>query len=198
MPVLGGEYPADMLEVFGPAAPDIQPGDMELIGAPLDYVGINYYTRMVVAHDPEASDPLMVKMPRVEGAEYTEMGWEVYPDGLRELLVRMHAQYQLQDIYITENGCAMPDVLDADGQVHDPRRVAYLKAHLQATHQAIEQGVPVRGYFVWSILDNFEWAEGYSKRFGLVYVDYPTQRRIPKDSYRFYQQVIADNAVPEG
>jgi beta-glucosidase len=194
-PVLKGEYPAELLKGFGPAAPPIQPGDMEVIGAPLDFVGLNYYTRSVVADNPEAPDPLKVTMKRMESSEYTDTDWEVYPDGLRELLVHVQQEYHPKAIYVAENGCAMPDVMDADGQVHDPRRVAYLRTHLHALRQAIAQGVPVKGYFIWSLMDNFEWSLGYSKRFGIVYVDYPTQRRIPKDSYRFYQDVIRANGV---
>jgi beta-glucosidase len=194
-PMLKGEYPAEMLAGFGADAPNIQPGDMELIGAPLDFLGLNYYTRTVVADNPTATDLMKVKTVRVETSEYTDMGWEIYPDGLRNLVEQVQREYHPKEIYVAENGCAVPDVLDASGQVHDPRRVAYLKAHLQALRQAVEHGVPVRGYFVWSLLDNFEWAFGYSKRFGLVYVDYATQQRIPKESYHFYQEVIRANGV---
>jgi beta-glucosidase len=126
------------------------------------------------------------------------MNWEVYPDGLRELLVRLHRDYHPVEMYVTENGCAMPDVFSSDGQVHDPRRIAYLQSHFQAMHQAIDEGAPIKGYFAWTMMDNFEWAYGYTMRFGLIYVDYATQQRIPKDSFRFYQDVIRDNAVPEG
>ncbi|NMB90728.1 MAG: beta-glucosidase, partial [Chloroflexi bacterium] len=197
LPPLLGEYPADLLERFGPAAPDVRPGDMALIAAPLDFVGLNYYSRMVVADDPTDPDPMQVRHVRVESSAYTDMDWEIYPDGLRRLLHHVQRRYHPRAIYVAENGCAMPDVPGADGQVHDPGRVAYLHAHLQALHQAIQEGVAVQGYFAWSLLDNFEWAFGYAKRFGLVYVDYPTQRRIPKDSYRFYQDVIRHNALPE-
>jgi beta-glucosidase len=119
------------------------------------------------------------------------MGWEVYPDGLRELLERLHRDYPVPAYYITENGAAFPDAPEADGAVHDPRRRDYLERHFAATAQAMAAGVPVKGYFVWSLLDNFEWAHGYTKRFGLFYVDYPTQRRLWKDSARWYQQWIA-------
>jgi beta-glucosidase len=196
-PVLKGEYPAEVFPMFGPSAPKIQPGDMALISAPLDFVGLNYYSRMVVADDPAAPDPLKTKIVHVESSEYTDMDWEIYPDGLHDLLVAIDREYHLKEIYIAENGCAMPDVLDANGQVHDPRRVAYLQAHLLVLQQTMAQGIPVKGYFVWSLLDNFEWAFGYSKRFGIVYVDYATQRRIPKSSYHFYQDVLRANGVPE-
>ncbi len=195
-PVLKGEYPADVRAMFGPSAPPIRPGDMELIGVPLDFVGLNYYSRMVIAHDPSMFAPLQSKMTRVESSEYTDMDWEIYPHGLHDLLVTIDREYHPREIYIAENGCAMPDVPGADGRVHDPRRVAYLQAHLQVLHQTMAQGIAVKGYFVWSLLDNFEWAYGYSKRFGLVYIDYATQRRIPKDSYTFYQDVIRVHGVP--
>jgi beta-glucosidase len=125
------------------------------------------------------------------------MGWEVYPDGLRKLLVRLHHDYQPAALYITENGAAYDDVLTAEGTVHDPERVAYLRDHLRAARQAIAEGAPLRGYFVWSLLDNFEWAQGYAKRFGVIYVDYPTQRRIMKDSGRYYAEVIRANGPVE-
>jgi beta-glucosidase len=195
-PILKGEYPPEIMPMLAHAL-NIQPGDMELMSAPLDYIGLNYYSRNVVAHDPESTDPLQIKWVRVEGSEYTEMGWEIYPDGLRQLLVRIQNDYHPKAIYVTENGCASPDVLDADGVVHDPQRVSYLASHFRSAHQAIEQGVPLKGYFAWSLMDNFEWSFGYAKRFGLIYVDYPTQQRIPKDSYRFYQQVIRDNGLSE-
>jgi beta-glucosidase len=198
MPVLKGEYPAELLNMYGPSAPDIRANDMQTIADPLDYLGLNYYTRTVIAHDPDALHALKTKAIHVEGAEYTEMDWEIYPDGLRDLLVNVYNEYKPKEIYVTENGCAMADSLDAAGQVHDSGRVAYLQAHLQRVHQVIQEGLPVKGYFVWSLMDNFEWAFGYSKRFGLIYVDYPTQRRLPKDSYHFYQDVIRTNSVAEG
>jgi beta-glucosidase len=197
LPVLSGAYPADMLAMFGEAAPDIRPGDMGLIAPPLDFVGLNYYTRMVVADDPAASDPLKIRMVRVESSDYTAMDWEIYPAGLGELLARMHREFPQIDLYVAENGCATNDSLDSGGMVHDASRIEYLTKHLHVLHQAIESGIPVKGYFVWSLMDNFEWAFGYSKRFGLVYVDFPTQRRIKKDSFRFYRDVIRDNSAPE-
>lgn len=196
-PVLKGEYPAEMLKMFGPAAPNILPGDMETIAAPLDFIGLNYYSRMVVADDPQSENPLKIRWVRVESSEYTDMDWEIYPDGLRDLLARIHNEYHPKAIYIAENGCAMPDLLDTCGEVHDPRRVAYLQSHLRALHRAIQEGAPVKGYFVWSLMDNFEWSHGYAKRFGIVYVDYPTQRRIPKDSFHFYHDVIRANGLVE-
>jgi beta-glucosidase len=197
-PIFKGEYPAEMLSMFGASAPPIEAGDMQLIQAPLDFLGVNYYTRSVVKDAPQDSNHLKIEHVRVESAEYTQMNWEVYPDGLRELLVRIHRDYHPAEIYVTENGCAVPDVLEADGQVHDARRVAYFRSHFQAAHQAIAEGVPLKGYFPWTMMDNFEWAYGYAMRFGITYVDFATQRRIPKDSFWFYQSVIRDNAVPDG
>ena len=195
LPMLKGEYPADLVEMFGPSAPPVQDGDMQMICPALDYVGLNYYSRLVAAHDPESNDPLQVKIVHVPSAQYTVMDWEIYEDGLYDVLKKMQNEYTPIDIMITENGCAMPDEVSADGKVHDAGRVDYLHKHIAALHRAIQDGVPVAGYFVWSLMDNFEWAQGYSKRFGIVYVDYETQARIPKDSYAFYRNVIKQNGV---
>src|SRR4051794_11721162 len=144
----------------------MQDGDLAVIAAPLDFLGINYYTRRVVRNDP-GNPPFRLSDAKPEGDEYTEMGWEVYPDGLRELLERVHRDYPAPAYYVTENGAAFPDELTSDGRVHDKRRQAYLEGHFDATARAISDGVPLKGYFVWSLMDNFEWALGYSKRFGL-------------------------------
>jgi beta-glucosidase len=183
--VLGRGYPEDMLERYAEILPPIADGDLETIAAPLDFLGINYYTRNVVRAG--------VGEVATEGAEHTDMGWEVYPDGLRDLLVRLHAEYELPDLYITENGAAFPDSRN-NGTVPDPRRIAYLGDHLDAVASAIAGGVPVRGYFLWSLLDNFEWAFGYSRRFGIVYVDFETLERVPKDSFAWYRDFIAAQA----
>lgn len=196
-PIFKGAYPADRLALLGAAAPEIRPGDMQIISAPIDFLGVNYYSRSVVKDAPQAANVEKTESVKIPASEYTEMNWEVYPDGLRELLERVHRDYQPQEIYVTENGCATPDHLNGVSPVPDPRRVAYLKGHFEAAYRAITAGVPLKGYFVWSLMDNFEWAYGYSKRFGITYVDYATQRRIPKQSYQFYQQVIRANAVPE-
>jgi len=180
--VLGRGYPEDMLERYAEILPPIADGDLETIAAPLDFLGINYYTRNVVRAG--------VGEVATEGAEHTDMGWEVYPDGLRDLLVRLHAEYELPDLYITENGAAFPDSRN-NGTVRDPRRIAYLGGHLDAVASAIADGVPVRGYFLWSLLDNFEWAFGYSRRFGIVYVDFETLERVPKSSFHWYRDRIA-------
>ena len=189
-PVLLGRYPEDMVALCGPLFPSVEPGDMERISAPLDFLGVNYYTRTVVRHDPgfpilEASEV------RPSGSEYSEM-WEIYPAGLYELLAWIKAGYPPVDLYITENGIPVPDTLEADGRVHDLRRTRYLRDHIVQVNRAIAAGVPVRGYFVWSLMDNFEWAFGYRMRFGLVYVDWATQERTVKDSGRWYAHLIQD------
>jgi beta-glucosidase len=181
-PVLGRGYPEDMLERYDEILPTIEDGDMDTIAAPLDFLGINYYTRSVV----RAS---VGEVP-AEGAEHTEMGWEVYPDGLYRLLVHLQTVYEPPDLYITENGAAFADARE-NGRVADSRRVSYLEGHLDAVVAAIAEGVPVRGYFLWSLLDNFEWAYGYSRRFGIVYVDFDTLERVPKDSFTWYRDFIA-------
>ena len=189
-PVLIGQYPQDMLDLLKPLLP-IQPGDLEQIFQPLDFAGLNIYTRAFARHDP--SVPLLQAMAdwnhRVPGAEYTAMGWEVYPQVMFETLLRFKNEWGNPTVYITENGAAYDDRLEG-GEVRDQARIEYLKKYLAAVRRAMDQGVKLKGYFVWSLLDNFEWAEGTSKRFGLVYTDFPTQRRIPKHSALWYRQMI--------
>ncbi len=187
-PLFRGSYPADVAERYAAYMPDIQPGDMDIISTPMDFLGINYYSRAVIEANPEGDEPY--RHVRPEG-EYTAMDWEVYPQALYNLLVRLHEDYDPPAIYITENGAAYEDVLTPDGRVHDEKRIAYFQGHLEAAQRAIEDGVPLIGYFAWSFLDNFEWSFGYTKRFGLYYVDYATQRRYLKDSGAFYAQVVA-------
>lgn len=187
-PLYRGHYPQDVTAMYAPFMPDIQPGDMEIIAAPLDFLGVNYYSRAVIKAGPGPEMPFDRERP--EG-EYTAMDWEVYPKGLYNLLQRLHSDYNPPAIYITENGSAYEDVLTPDGKIHDARRTAYLQSHLQAVQHAIEDGVPVKGYFAWSFMDNFEWAFGYSKRFGLYFVDYETQQRYLKDSGRYYAQLAS-------
>jgi beta-glucosidase len=179
-----------MLERYAADLPRIEEGDLESIAAPLDFLGVNYYTRSVVRADAENGDPVSVPP---DGAEQTGMGWEVYPDGLLELLVRLHDEYELPPLYVTENGAAFPDSR-VNGSVHDPRRISYVERHVDAIRRAIARGVPVRGYFLWSLLDNFEWSYGYSQRFGIVYVDFATLERVPKASYYWYRDLIAATA----
>jgi len=191
-PIFRGRYPQDMWNIYQPFVPHVAPGDMKLIAQPLDFLGVNYYTRQVVRHAP--GEFLDYATLRPEG-EYTAMDWEVYPQAFTDLLVRLARDYAPREMYITENGCAYEDVLSADGQIHDPQRIAYLRQHFLAAREAIEQGVPLKGYFVWSLMDNFEWAYGYTRRFGLVHVDYTTQQRTLKDSAHYYAEVIAANGV---
>jgi len=178
--LLRGCYPQDVLAFLGEDAPRIAPGDMEVIRQPLDFLGINYYTRNLSGTGAPL-DPIS------SGRELTDMGWEVYPRGLTELLLRLQADYRLPPLYITENGAAYRDRL-VGGRVADADRIRYLRSHIAAMADALESGVDVRGYFVWSLLDNFEWADGYTRRFGLVYVDYATQRRTLKDSALWYRE----------
>jgi beta-glucosidase len=191
-PLYGRGYPADMVAVYGAMMPEIQDGDLERIAVPTDFLGVNFYNRAVIRHDP-STPVLQTGFEHPEG-EYTAMDWEVYADALRALLVRLQNDYAPNRMYITENGAAYPDTLTVDG-VRDEGRISYLSRHLAAAHAAIGEGAKLEGYFYWSLMDNFEWAWGYSKRFGIVYVDYPTQRRILKDSAMFYGDVIERNGL---
>jgi beta-glucosidase len=188
-----GQYPEDMVQLYGDAMPEIAPGDMELISQPTDVLGVNYYFRSVVAYDPTAT-PLQARSIVPAGARVTAVGWEVYPPGLYDILKRVHDDYRPSRLLVTENGAAYEDVVE-EGHVDDPEREAYLHEHLLQAHRAVDDGVPLRGYFVWSLLDNFEWASGYGKRFGVIYVDYATQQRIVKRSGRWYAGVTRENAV---
>ncbi|TQJ24361.1 beta-glucosidase [Micromonospora sp. A202] len=187
-PLLGRGYPE--LPGFDPGV--IHPGDLDTIAAPIDVLGVNYYNPTGVRAADEGS-PLPFDLVPLDGYPRTAFDWPVAPDGLHELLGWLHDTYgdALPPIEITESGCAYDDAPDADGQVADPERIAYLDGHLRAVRAAIDDGVDVRGYFVWSLLDNWEWAEGFTKRFGLVHVDYASQRRTPKSSYTWLRDVIA-------
>jgi beta-glucosidase len=187
-PLHGRGYPADMIEVYG-VEPPVRPGDLEAIAAPMDHFGLNYYFRQVVTDDPTGPIP-HARMISVPDWTMTAMGWEVYADGLEQLLVRVHEEYGVPRIYVTENGSAWPDEIEPDGQVQDKERIEYLEQHLDACARAARTGAPLAGYFAWSLLDNFEWAYGYAKRFGLVHVDYPTQRRTIKASGYRYSDII--------
>jgi beta-glucosidase len=187
-PIFRGSYPADLLDRNELLAPVVQNGDLETIAAPIDFLGVNNYFRFVVGAGPNG--PQFVANPE---AQHTDMGWEVHPDGLYKLLVRVANDYAPPAIYVTENGAAFGDVRVHDGAVHDPERTAYLETYIDAVGRAAAEGAPVKGYFVWSFLDNFEWGHGYSKRFGIVYIDYPTLERVPKDSFYWYRDLIAAN-----
>ncbi len=187
-PVFGRGFPQDMVEVYGVELP-VRDGDLATISAPMDFLGVNYYFRNVVAHDPSAG-VLQARSVEVPGAATTHMGWEVHPRGLEDTLVRVAEDYAPPAMYVTESGAAFPDTVDAEGRVHDPERTAYLEEHVAACGRAIERGVPLQGYYAWSLLDNFEWAYGYDKRFGLVRVEYDTQERTIKTSGRRYAEMI--------
>jgi beta-glucosidase len=204
-PVLCGRYPADVLrdvERIGDGA-HVLAGDEAAIGAPLDFLGVNYYSRHVVRAGSAGDEPSSwVGSDDVEfvsrGLPRTEMGWEIDPSGLYDVLTRVHRDYPRLPLYITENGAAFPDEPTADDGVRDPERIAYLESHFRAARRAIDDGVDLRGYFVWTLMDNFEWGWGYSKRFGLVHVDYETLRRTPKDSARWFAEVTRRNGLADG
>lgn len=191
-PVLRGTYPR-LLQALG-IYETVHPGDMELISLPIDFLGVNYYRSTVVSHNPD--DELLGAAMEEFGTQRTDMGWGVDADGMYHVLTTLMEDYGPLPVYITENGAAFQDVV-AGGRVRDEERITYLRNHLAQALRAKNDGVDVRGYFLWSLLDNFEWAYGYSKRFGLYYVDYETQERIQKDSARWYQQVIRQRALPE-
>jgi beta-glucosidase len=197
-PVFLGRYPEEMPEIFGEAWPDFPAGEVEAIRGKLDFLGVNYYTRSVARDDPKAL-PVRARSVRRKRQTHTETHWEVYPPGLTDTLLQVRDRYGDLPIYVTENGAAFYDPPTADGGLlEDPLRVAYFHSHLLAVLDALERGVDVRGYFAWSLLDNFEWNHGYSKRFGIVHVDYETQRRTPKRSARFYSEVIRSNGANLG
>ncbi len=202
-PVLLGRYPDDVLDDLAAASDlaHIRDGDLAQIARPVDALGLNYYRRHHVRHarGASATPSPWPGSPDVAFTEATETptsnGWAVEPDGLYESLVRLDADYEPPALYVHESGGAFPDEVGQDGRVHDADRIAYLAAHLRACHEAIAAGVDLRGHFVWSLLDNFEWAEGYSQRFGVVHVDFATQERVPKDSALWYRDVVRTNGL---
>jgi beta-glucosidase len=191
-PVLRGEYPADMQAYYGSryGLDFIKPGDLELIAQPTDFLGINYYSRQVVRASTDSPWFGVETLP--PQAALTDMEWEIVPDSLTDLLVRLKAEYGDLPLYITENGAAFVDQPDATGFVDDQDRIAFLEGHMTAMARALAAGVNLKGYYLWSFLDNFEWAWGYTKRFGIVYVDYETQRRRPKQSALWYRRWIRE------
>jgi beta-glucosidase len=189
-PALRGSYPEDMEEIFGMAWPDFPEEDLGRICQPIDFVGINYYTRNVVRDDPRALPVRAAYVPQPQHA-VTETGWEVYPEGLTDILVWVTERYGRIPLYVTENGAAFYDPpTPVNGRIEDYLRVDYFRTHLRAAHEAMRRGVDLRGYFAWSLLDNFEWSLGYAKRFGIIHVDYATQERTVKASGRYYSEVI--------
>lgn len=200
-PVFRGRYPEDAIadrvrlgHLAGPELPFVRAGDLETIATPLDFLGVNYYSRTVVRAGP-GGEPVGVRM--VPEHELTDMGWEVYPQGLHDMLVRLEREYRPRRIHVTENGAAYTDPAGPDGRIADERRIDYLRGHLAAAGRALADGVPLAGYFTWSLLDNFEWGHGYAKRFGLFDVDFTTQHRRPKDSAHWYRRVVAANTVDD-
>ena len=181
-PLFKASYPQDVLDHLGADAPRIEAGDLQAIATPMDFLGVNYYSRSVVS----AAGPWDV---HGGGFEITDMGWEVYPEGLTELLLRLHRDYPVPPLYVTENGGAFKDRIEG-GRIHDAQRTDYIARHIAAVAEAMRQGVCMQGYMVWSLLDNFEWASGFEKRFGIVHVDYETQRRTLKDSALWYRDFI--------
>lgn len=214
-PLLSGAYPADLFEDTAHVTDwsFVQAGDEEIAHQPLDILGVNYYSTALArrwdgvspraeddGHDDALGSPWVgaddVEFVRPEGP-YTAMGWNIEPSGLTELLLRLRDEHPEQPLMITENGAAFADTVSPDGAVHDPLRIDYISRHLSAVGDAIDQGADVRGYFAWSLLDNFEWSYGYERRFGLIRVDYDTQQRTWKDSAHWYQGVVARNALPD-
>jgi beta-glucosidase len=191
-PLYGRGYPTDMVGLYGPMAPVVEPGDYETIAAPTDFLGLNYYAPTFI-RDDRSSPPLYTADAGLVGAERTAMDWIVYPDGLRDLLVAVSKEYPTGPLYVTENGAAYPDPDPVGDRVADPKRLRYYVGHLAAARQAILDGAPLKGYFAWSLLDNFEWAFGYTRRFGITHVDFATQKRTIKDSGRWYSRAIAAN-----
>jgi beta-glucosidase len=202
-PLFKGSYPSDFRQCFESVTDFsfLKPGDLEAIADSLDFLGVNYYTRQTVAHRPPDAaatsnlpEPMRAQVVRDPNLKMTAIGWPIQPAGLAELLVRIREEYSLElPMYVTENGAACNDYVNPDGIVDDPERIAFLDAHIRAMHDAIARGVDVRGYFLWTLMDNFEWTLGYSARFGIVFTDYRTQDRIPKSSARWYTNVIERN-----
>jgi beta-glucosidase len=196
-PIVHGRYPEALMTWIGRHGPDIRPGDLETIRQPIDLLGVNYYNAERISFDVDGSLLKARSEPYSEpGWGRTEMGWGIAPSGLTAVLVELHEKYPGLPMMITENGCALEDRSAADGSVDDPERIAYLREHIRALGVAIDRGVDVRGYFLWSLLDNFEWAYGYTKRFGLVAVESATGRRIPKASASWYSGVARANGLP--
>jgi beta-glucosidase len=203
-PLFRGEYPEDIISYYEERGTDfsfVRDGDLQKISVPIDFLGINYYFKHTVRGAPIEVDQnvpfadLGARPVIPHAAEKTAMGWPVEPEGLTEMLVRIKDEYADVPMYVTENGRAVYDYMDPEGGVDDVERISYLDSHFRAAHEAMDRGVDLRGYMVWSLLDNFEWAEGYSKRFGIVFVEYGTQERVPKSSARWYAGVIQRNGL---
>jgi beta-glucosidase len=191
-PIAGKGYPQDMIDYYGAAMPEILPDDMKIIATPIDFVGVNYYNRAAIVDFPEGKPPQTRSI--YDPARPRTADREIYPEGLYDVLTRLHREYGFSNIYITENGAAYPDFPDENGVVNDIGRTAFLKAHFEQAHRAIQAGVPLRGYFIWSLMDNFEWSEGYKLRYGISFVDFKTQKRTLKQSGHFVRDFIKASA----
>lgn len=192
-PVMGRGYPRDGWLGYGADVPEILPGDMEIMAVPTDFLGVNYYTRSV-CHDPAGGEGRRV-LNRRDETQTNARGWEIYPQAFYDLLLWLQKDYAFSKIYVSENGAASDDVIAPDGRVYDPLRQSYIQRHLATLLQLIEAGVPVAGYFCWTLMDNFEWAMGTSSRFGLAYTDFASQQRILKESGKWYGRVARANAL---
>ncbi|HZW02806.1 MAG TPA: family 1 glycosylhydrolase, partial [Anaerolineaceae bacterium] len=190
-PIFKASYPQDLVAALPGAFPAGADGDLKTIAAPIDFLGVNYYSRSVICHDLSAP-PLHFSQIYPVGREYSQM-WEIYPQGLHEILTRVWQDYRPARLWVSENGIPVADGVDLDGRVRDSRRTAYYRDHLAQVKRAIDDGVPVDTYLAWSLIDNFEWSYGYQMRFGIVYVDFATQERIIKDSGNWYASVIRNN-----
>jgi len=201
-PIFRGRYPGDMMAWFDADLPEMRGGDLETIAVPVDFLGVNYYTRRIIGHDPAGRGTTgrgvlaarQVHWPFTARADFEE--WEMAPEGLYRLLLRVTREYRPGFLYVTENGTSLPDAPGQDGVVHDHVRKLYVAQHAAAVHQAIADGADVRGYFLWSFMDNFEWGFGFTKRFGITHVDYETQKRTVKDSGLWYSSVVKENGFP--
>lgn len=194
--LFAGNYPPMLMDWLGENAPKIGPDDMRVVSQPLDFLGVNYYRSMEISFDQDGGFLKCRALPKTLPMwGYTTVGWGVYPDGLENVLTHLTQKYRPKKVYISESGCGTDDQPDETGYVEDVERIDYLRRHFLAAHRAIKNGVNLQGYFVWGLLDNFEWHHGYRPRFGLIRVDYPTQKRIPKMSSTWYRDVIASNGV---
>ena len=195
-PLYRGRYPQELLERYQSLKllPPLNEDDLKMVTAPTDFLGVNYYTRGLIRYMP-GNNLWDFEEIRPADADHTEMDWEIFPTGLYDLLHDLHQTYQPPKMYITENGAAFADKVSADGKVHDSNRIDYLRAHLTQAHRAISDGIPLAGYYLWTLMDNFEWSHGYSKRFGMVYTRYEQQERLFKDSAFWYREVIEQNGI---
>ncbi len=194
-PIFKGKYPEDLMTWIGKSAPEIQDGDMALISQPIDFLGVNFYSAQIVSHSPHGYMKFEAQTRVDPGWGITYKGWGICPSQLKSLLLHLKEDYGNPPMYITENGTTLNEPVDETGYVNDQGRINYLRAHFQAAHQAIQEGANLKGYFVWSLMDNFEWASGYDQRFGLINVDFndPSRKRTPKASFDWYRDVIKTN-----